>query len=410
MDFTQTPAVRPRIAITEVGTRDGFQSEPKLIPTQTKAAVIDALIAAGVRAFEATSFVSPKAVPQMADGHDVIAHVTHRAGVNLAALVPNARGAERALGAHVDEMVCFVSASETHNMKNLNASIEKSLQHVAEIVAVANGNPVKVRGAVACAFGCPFEGEVPVDAVLRIVDAYAKLGITLLTLGDTTGMATPPIVARAVPAIREHHPQMHIALHFHNTRGAGLANVMVGLDLGIRQYESSIAGLGGCPFAPGATGNICTEDLVYLLEESGFDTGIDLEALIAVAKEVETIIGRHAARASDEGRPAPAPLRHRQRAQRDRLGEAGHARAPGNRRRRDRGPHRHRDGGPSALWVRNLWWPRAWTLPVPPAPTLSSSQAWTVSPLHGPGSPTRAGRRSNSRKRSGPPTPRATPA
>jgi hydroxymethylglutaryl-CoA lyase len=292
MDYTQANAERPRVAITEVGTRDGFQSEPKLIPMQTKAAVIDALIAAGVRAFEATSFVSPKAVPQMADGHDVIAHVTRRAGVNLAALVPNARGAERALGAHVDEMVCFVSASETHNMKNLNASIEKSLQHVAEIVAVANGHAVKVRGAVACAFGCPFEGEVPVAAVLRIVDAYAKLGITLLTLGDTTGMATPPTVARAVAAIRDHHPQMHIALHFHNTRGAGLANVMVGLDLGIRQYESSIAGLGGCPFAPGATGNICTEDLVYLLEESGFDTGIDLEALIAVAKDVETIIGR----------------------------------------------------------------------------------------------------------------------
>ncbi|MCC7325360.1 MAG: hydroxymethylglutaryl-CoA lyase [Burkholderiales bacterium] len=292
MDFTATHATRPKVAITEVGTRDGFQSEPEFIATQTKVQVIDALVAAGVRAFEATSFVSPRAVPQMADAHDVIAQVARRDGVNLAALVPNARGAERAIGANVDEMVCFVSASETHNRKNLNAPIEPSLRHVADIVAVANGHPVTVRGAVACAFGCPFEGEVPVDAVLRVVDGYAKLGITRLTLGDTTGMATPPTVARAVAAIRTRFPQLEITLHFHNTRGAGLANVMVGLDLGIRRYESSIAGLGGCPFAPGATGNICTEDLVYLLEESGFDTGIDLEALIAVARQVETIIGR----------------------------------------------------------------------------------------------------------------------
>ncbi len=292
MDYTQIGSARPRIDITEVGTRDGFQSEPKLIPPATKAEVIDALIAAGVRAVEATSFVSPRAVPQLADAHDVLARLTRRADAHIAALVPNARGAERALGAGVDEMVCFVSASEAHNEKNLNASIAQSLANVAEIAGIAKGNPVAVRGAVACAFGCPFEGEVPVEAVLRIVEAYAKLDVTLLSLGDTTGMATPPTVALAVAAIRERFPAMRIALHFHNTRGAGLANVMVGLDLGIRQFEASIAGLGGCPFAPGATGNICTEDLVYLLEESGFDTGIDLVALIAVAQRVEAIIGR----------------------------------------------------------------------------------------------------------------------
>ena len=259
---------------------------------ETKAEIIDALIAAGVRALEATSFVSPRAVPQLADAHDVIARLTRRDQANIAALVPNARGAERALGARVDEMVCFVSASESHNTKNLNASIAQSLANVAEIAGIARGEPVAVRGAVACAFGCPFEGEVPVDAVLRVVDAYARLDVKLISLGDTTGMATPPTVTRAVAAIRDRFPALQIALHFHNTRGIGLANVMVGLDLGIRQYESSIAGLGGCPFAPGATGNICTEDLVYLLEESGFDTGIDLEALIDVAKRVEAVIGR----------------------------------------------------------------------------------------------------------------------
>jgi hydroxymethylglutaryl-CoA lyase len=291
MNFTNPPTKRPKISITEVGTRDGFQVEPVLIPAEVKAGVIDAMIAAGLRHIEATSFVSPRAVPQLADAHEMLARVRRRADAHIAALVPNARGAERALGAGVDEMVCFISASETHNQANLNAPIAGSLANAAEIAAIARGKTA-LRGAIACAFGCPFEGEVTVDAVLRIVDGYAQLGVDRLTLGDTTGMATPPTVARLVEAIGKRFPDQRIALHFHNTRGIGLANVMLGLDLGIREYEASIAGLGGCPFAPGATGNICTEDLVYLLEESGFDTGVDLEALIAVARQVEEIIGR----------------------------------------------------------------------------------------------------------------------
>ncbi|MBK6804017.1 MAG: hydroxymethylglutaryl-CoA lyase [Betaproteobacteria bacterium] len=291
MNYAETPTPRPRVAVTEVGTRDGFQSEAVFIPTADKAGVIDALIGAGVTHVEATSFVSPRAVPQLADAHEVLARVARRADAHLSALVPNPRGAERALGAGVDEMVSFVSASETHNRANLNAPIADSLANVAEVAAIARGR-VPLRGAIACAFGCPFEGEVPVDAALRVVDAYAALGIDRLTLGDTTGMATPPTVARLVQAIAGRFPQMRVALHFHNTRGIGLANVMVGLDLGIREFESSIGGLGGCPFAPGATGNVCTEDLVYLLEESGFDTGVDLDALIAVAQRVEAIVGR----------------------------------------------------------------------------------------------------------------------
>lgn len=291
MNYAETPTPRPRVAVTEVGTRDGFQSEAVFIPTADKAGVIDALIGAGVTHVEATSFVSPRAVPQLADAHEVLARVARRADAHLSALVPNPRGAERALGAGVDEMVSFVSASETHNRANLNAPIADSLANVAEVAAIARGH-VPLRGAIACAFGCPFEGEVPVDAALRVVDAYATLGIDRLTLGDTTGMATPPTVARLVQAIGGRFPKMRIALHFHNTRGIGLANVMVGLDLGVREFESSIGGLGGCPFAPGATGNVCTEDLVYLLEESGFDTGVDLDALIAVAQRVEAIVGR----------------------------------------------------------------------------------------------------------------------
>lgn len=289
MDYS-TPT-RERVTVIEVGTRDGFQSEKDFIPTVVKAEIVDALIGAGIRDLEATSFVSPRAVPQLADAHDMLSLVTRRKEAHIAALVPNPRGAERALGAGVDEVVCFVSASETHNKANLNATIDGSLAAVAEVAAIVRGK-VGMRGAVACAFGCPFEGEVPVAAAMHVIDAYAKLGFAQLSLGDTTGMATPPTVTRLVRAIQRAHPQMPITLHFHNTRGVGLANVMVGLDLGVRRYESSMAGLGGCPFAPGATGNICTEDLVYLLEESGFDTGVDLAALIAVARRVEEVIGR----------------------------------------------------------------------------------------------------------------------
>jgi hydroxymethylglutaryl-CoA lyase len=291
MDYAKATAARPQVAVTEVGTRDGFQAEESFIDTAVKAQVIDALIAAGLRRIEATSFVSPRAVPQLANAHEVLSLLTRRKQAHIAALVPNARGAERALGAGVDEIVCFVSASETHNHTNLNASIGESLANVAQVADIVRGK-VAMRGAVACAFGCPFEGEVPVDAAMRVVDGYVELGFRALTLGDTTGMATPPTVARLVETLRSRHPEMPVALHFHNTRGIGLANVMVGLDLGVREFESSIAGLGGCPFAPGATGNICTEDLVYLLEESGFDTGVDLAALIDVARRVESVIGR----------------------------------------------------------------------------------------------------------------------
>jgi hydroxymethylglutaryl-CoA lyase len=280
------------VLVTEVGTRDGFQAEPAFIPTETKVAVLDALLDAGVRSVEATSFVSPRAVPQLADAHAVLEGVRRRDGVRLAVLVPNARGAERAAAARADMMVCFVSASESHCQANLNKSIDRALADVAEFVPIAAQFGIPVRGAVATAFGCPFEGDVPVDALLRVVAAYHALGIRHLTLGDTTGMATPPVVERAVEAIGRRFPDLAIALHFHNTRGIGLANVMVGLQMGVREYESSIGGLGGCPFAPGATGNICTEDLVYLLHECGYRTGIDLERLCAVACEVERLVGR----------------------------------------------------------------------------------------------------------------------
>ena len=292
MSFTPATTQDRFVLVTEVGTRDGFQSEKEFIPTETKAALINELIDAGVTSFEATSFVSPRAVPQLADASKVMELVNRKPGVRLTGLVPNARGAERAAAAKVDMMACFVSASETHCQANLNKSIDGALADYAEFAPIAKQFGITLRGAVATAFGCPFEGDVSSDNVLKIIDAYMEGGARHISLGDTTGMATPPVVTRTVEAIRARFPEAIIALHFHNTRGIGLANVMNGLALGVREYESSFGGLGGCPFAPGATGNICTEDLVYLLHECGYETGIDLEKLAAVARRVQEVMHR----------------------------------------------------------------------------------------------------------------------
>lgn len=280
------------IQVVEVGTRDGFQIERAFIPTEEKIAIVNSLIDAGVRQLEVTSFVSPRAVPQLADAAEVMAGIGRTKGSYLMALVPNARGAERAAEAHVDAMIVFCSASETHNRKNVNRSVASSLEGFKEVTAIAAQTGIEIVGAIATSFGCPFEGEVPVSSLVRVASAYRELGIRRIALGDTTGMATPPTVRAAVRALRDAFPRLEIALHFHNTRGVGLANVLVGLDEGVTHFDASIAGLGGCPFAAGATGNICTEDLVYLLHESGYETGIDLEKLIAVSRRVERIIGR----------------------------------------------------------------------------------------------------------------------
>ncbi len=292
MSASITPPNDRFVLVTEVGTRDGFQAEKEFIPTQTKADVINALIDAGVTSFEATSFVSPRAVPQLADASEVMALLKRKPGVRLTTLVPNARGAERAAAAKVDMMACFVSASETHTQANLNKSIDAALADFAEFAPIAKQYNIALRGAIATAFGCPFEGDVPEKNILKIAEAYLKGGARHLSLGDTTGMATPPVVTRTVEVLRKNFPEAIIALHFHNTRGIGLANVMNGLALGVREYESSIGGLGGCPFAPGATGNICTEDLVYLLHECGYETGIDIEALADVARRVQGVMQR----------------------------------------------------------------------------------------------------------------------
>ena len=286
------PSFPARVEITEVGPRDGLQNERDWIPTERKVALIEGLIGAGLRHFEITSFVSPRAVPQMRDAAEIVAAVgRHALEVELTALVPNLAGAERAAAAGVGAMVVFMSASESHNLKNVNRSREASLEGFRAIAEVAARAGIPVHGAIATSFGCPFEGAVPVGEVTRIARAYRDMGIQRISLGDTTGMATPPVVAALCRALRAELPEVELALHFHNTRGLGLVCVQAGLAEGVRRYESSVGGLGGCPFVPNATGNIATEDLVYLLEEQGIETGIDLARLIAVAAEAEAIVG-----------------------------------------------------------------------------------------------------------------------
>jgi hydroxymethylglutaryl-CoA lyase len=279
------------IELTEVGTRDGLQSESHFVPTEKKIALIRSVIAAGFRRVEATSFVSPRAVPQLADATEVV-RATRGLGARIAALVPNAKGARRALEAGADEVAVFISASESHSRTNLNMPVAEALKAVEGVAEIAADGGMVLRGAIAVAFGCPFEGDVDPAGVSAIAATLKSMGVRTLTLGDTTGMASPRIVEAVCGRLSEDHPDLRLTLHFHNTRGLGLVNVMTGLKLGIDSYESAVGGLGGCPFAAGATGNVCTEDLVYLMAELGIETGIDLDATIAVAKELERELGR----------------------------------------------------------------------------------------------------------------------
>lgn len=298
-----------KVTVVEVGTRDGFQMEETFIPTATKVGVVNDVLAAGIRKMEAVSFVSPRAVPQMRDAGEVMAGIRRAPGTTIVGLVPNPKGATRAVEAGVDEIAVFVSASESHNRANLNSPIAGTLRGFDEVARIAKAAGVALHGAIAVAFGCPFEGDVPAEQVVRIAEQLVALGVSGLTLGDTTGMATPPIVRATCTALLERFPALPLSLHFHNTRGLGLVNVAAGLELGIDTYESSIGGLGGCPFAPGATGNVCTEDLVNYLHEIGIETGIDLAALTGVARRVEGVIGRtlpgQVMKAGDRRRLAP---------------------------------------------------------------------------------------------------------
>lgn len=281
----------PRIFIHDVVARDGFQIEPRFVPTKSKIEIIDRLSQTGVAKIEATSFVSPTAVPNLRDAAEVMAGICRNPAVTYVALVPNGRGAERALAAEVDEVVLVVSASETHNRANVRRSVAESFDGFCEVLDVLRDSKTGVVGAVATAFGCPFEGVVPEAQVIDCVARYVDLGVPGVTFGDTTGMANPRQVGLLIGAVAKRFPDLELTLHFHNTRGMGLANVLAGLAAGVVRFEACLGGLGGCPFAPGATGNVCTEDVVHMLHCMGYDTGVDLDRLLAASRRLGEIVG-----------------------------------------------------------------------------------------------------------------------
>jgi len=280
-----------RLSVREVGPRDGLQNEDP-VSTADKVELIDELGRTGLTRIEAVSFVHPRAVPQMADADQVWASIARPAGVRYSALVPNLRGAQRALAAGVRELEVVVSASDTHNRANVGRSTEQSLADIEELVALAHEHGASVQAIVATAWGCPYEGEVPLERVLWVAGRALAAGADGLSYGDTTGMATPGRVTRLVGQTRLAHPEVALNLHFHNTRGTALANVLAALQLGVADFDASVGGLGGCPYAPGASGNVATEELVHMVQDMGVDTGVDLDALLAVAARAEAIVGR----------------------------------------------------------------------------------------------------------------------
>jgi hydroxymethylglutaryl-CoA lyase len=279
-----------RLFINEVATRDGFQMESRFIPTDDKVALIDRLSGLGYAKIEVTSFTSAKAIPALRDGEEVMHRIARRPGVIYTALVPNVRGAERALESRIDEFNIVMSVSETHNLANLRMTQEQSLAQLAGVVALAKQAGVPVNVSLSCVFGCPMEGEVPLAAVQGWIDRFAALEVQGITLCDTTGMAYPTQVQALCENVITVHPQMDWTAHFHNTRGMGLANTVAAVEAGIHRLDMSLGGIGGCPYAPGATGNVATEDVVHMLQCMGYDTGMDLDGLIAAAAELESLV------------------------------------------------------------------------------------------------------------------------
>lgn len=285
-----------RIYVNDVAVRDGFQIEKTFVPTATKVELINQLSRTGLHKIEVTSFVSPKAVPALADAPEVLAGIDRVPGVTYVALVPNVRGVQNAASAprKADELNAVVSASETHNRANINRTHEQSLAELPTMVKVARDAGMKITMSLSTTFGCPFEGRVHEDVVFDLVDRFRSLGFDGISLADTTGMANPRQVRELTAQVLERFPppdETYYTLHFHNTRGMGLANVVAGIEAGVRSFDGSLSGLGGCPFAPGATGNICTEDMVNMLEDMGYDTRIDLAKLLAVARRIPLVVG-----------------------------------------------------------------------------------------------------------------------
>ena len=282
---------RERVYMNDVSPRDGLQIESAFVSTQDKVALIDALSHAGFAKIEATSFVSPKAIPALADAEAVMAGIERVPGVEYVALVPNVRGMERALRCAVDEINLVMSVSETHNRANLRMRREESFAQLAQVIRALEGASAQRNVSLSTTFGCPMEGGIADDEVFRWVARFVDLGIEGITLCDTTGMAWPTQVERLCARFLDRYPHTQLTLHVHNTRGMGLANVAAALRTGVRRFDASLGGLGGCPYAPGATGNVCSEEVVHMLELMGYDTGVDLDLALAAAARLPSLIG-----------------------------------------------------------------------------------------------------------------------
>jgi hydroxymethylglutaryl-CoA lyase len=302
-----------RIYVNDVAMRDGLQIEPRFIPTEEKIRMINALSLTGLNKIEVTSFTSPKAIPALRDAEQVMMEINRVPGVRYVALAPNMRGAERAMESQVDEINLVMSASETHNLANTRMTLKQSRSVLTDIIREARGKAA-VNISISTAFGCPMEGKVDPKAVIALGDWFVEHGADGITLCDTTGMANPLQVSEMADGLDLRWKDVELTLHFHNTRGMGLANVIAGLGVGVDHFDASLAGLGGCPYAPSATGNICTEDLVHMLQEMGMETGINLDKLLACAAEMPKMVGHDVpgsilrAGKSNARFPAPADL------------------------------------------------------------------------------------------------------
>ncbi|MGI2015700.1 hydroxymethylglutaryl-CoA lyase [Shewanella oncorhynchi] len=289
-----SPAVnaKDRVSIFEMGARDGLQNEVA-VPTAAKIALIESLADAGLKRIEAGSFVSPKWVPQMADSADVLKQIQRQSGVVYSALTPNVKGFELALDAKASEVAIFGAASQSFSQRNINCSIEESIERFIPLMELAKAHNIPVRGYVSCVLGCPYEGEIAVSEVARVSEILYKMGCYEISLGDTIGVGTPQKARRMLQTVAERVPMDKLALHFHDTYGQALANILACLDLGVRVFDSSVAGLGGCPYAKGASGNLATEDLVYMLHGMGLETGIDLNKLALAGQAISTQLNRN---------------------------------------------------------------------------------------------------------------------
>jgi isopropylmalate/homocitrate/citramalate synthase len=281
-----------RVRIVEVGPRDGLQSEKTLVPTATKLELISRLSECGLSTVEATSFVHPDRVPQLADADAVMAGLEPLAGTRYPVLVPNRKGLERAIKAGVSEIAVFTAASETFSQKNTNCSIAESLTRINEVTGLANDHGLPVRAYVSCVLGCPYEGHIEIDSVVAVSKALLEMGCGEISLGDTIGVGTPGVARNLLNSVASAVPMERLAVHFHDTYGQALANILACLEAGVRCVDSSVAGLGGCPYAPGASGNVATEDVVYLLHGLGFETGVDLKKLALTGRWISNQLDR----------------------------------------------------------------------------------------------------------------------